>query len=99
MTATRTTGRFRVLEEMSEMNGNHMKHMLFAGAGVFGVLLLVGVPLTSALLYAVALSCPLMMLTMGGHSGHGGAGGDPSSRSSDEPDKSTDRPHQHQHHV
>lgn len=79
------------------MNGNHLKHMLFAGAGVFGVLLLVGLPLTSALLYAVALSCPLMMFTMGGH-GHGGAGRDPSSRSSDEQDESTDRPHQHHHH-
>ena len=81
------------------MNGNHLKHMLLGGAGVFGVLLLVGVPLTSALLYAVALACPLMMFTMGGHGGHGGAGHDPSSRSSDEPDESTDRPHQRQHHL
>ena len=79
------------------MNGNHLKHMLLGGAGVFGVLLLVGVPLTSALLYAVALACPLMMFTMGGHGGHGGAGHDPSSRSSDEPDEYTDRPSQHQH--
>lgn len=77
------------------MNGNHLKHMLLGGAGVFGVLLLVGVPLTSALLYAVVLACPLMMFTMGGHGGHGGAGHDPSSRGSDEPDESTDRPHQH----
>ena len=84
---------------MSEMNGNHLKHMLLVGAGVFGVLLLVGVPLTSALLYAVALACPLMMLTMGGHGGHGGAGHDPSSRDSEVPEESTDRPRQHQHHL
>ena len=66
---------------------------------MFGVLLLVGAPLSSALLYAVLLACPLMMLTMGGHGGHGGAGHDPSSRSSVEPDESTDRPRQHQHHL
>ena len=81
------------------MNDNHLKYMLLGGAGVFGVLLLVGVPLTSALLYAVLLACPLMMLTMGGHGGHGGAGHDPSSRSSDEPDEPTTRPHRHQHHL
>lgn len=81
------------------MNGNHLKHMLLGGAGVFGILMLVGVPLTSALLYAVVLACPLMMLTMGGHGGHGDVGHDPSSRRSDEPDESTDRPHQHQHHL
>ena len=48
------------------MNGNHLKYMLLGGAGLFGVLLVVGVPLTSALLFAVVLACPLMMFTMGG---------------------------------
>lgn len=78
------------------MNGNHLKHMLFASAGVFGVLLLVGVPLTSALLFAVVLACPLMMLTMGGH---GGAGHNHTSHESNEPGASEDRPSQHQHHL
>lgn len=81
------------------MNGNHLKHMLTAGAGVLGVMLLIGVPLTSALLYAILLACPLMMVTMGGHGGHGGAGHDHSSRGSDEPGGSIDRPRQHQHHL
>ena len=79
------------------MNGNHLKYMLLGGAGVFGVMLLVGVPLTSALLFAVVLACPLMMLTMGGHGGHGGVGHDTSSRGSKEPAESTDRPVGHQH--
>ena len=78
------------------MNNNHIKYMLLGGAGVFGVLLLVGIPLTSALLFAVVLACPLMMLTMGGHTGHGGH--DSSSRRSNEPGESADRPIGHQHH-
>lgn len=73
------------------MNGNHLKYMLLGGAGLFGILLLVGVPLTSALLYAVLLACPLMMLTMGGHSGHSGAGHDHASRPAIEPDEAIDR--------
>lgn len=78
------------------MNGNHLKHMLFVGAGVFGVLLLLGVPLTSALLFAVVLACPLMMLTMGGH---GGAGHDHTSRRANDPGEPINRPSQHQHHL
>ena len=80
------------------MNGNHLKYMLLGGAGVFGVLLLVGVPVSSALLYAALLACPLMMFTMGGHDGHGGAGHDHTSRRSNEPGESIDRPNEHQHH-
>ena len=80
------------------MNGNHLKYMLLGGAGVFVVLLLVGVPLTSALLFAVVLACPLMMLTMGGHGGHGGAGHDHTARESNEPGEAVDRQSQHQHH-
>jgi len=83
---------------MSTVNGNHLKYMLLGGAGVFGVLLVVGVPPTSALLYAALLACPLMMFTMGGH-GHGGAGHDHTSRRSDELGESIDRPSQHQHHL
>jgi hypothetical protein len=84
---------------MSTMNGDHIKYMLLGGAGLFGVLLLIGVPLTNALWFAAVLACPLMMLTMGGHGGHGGAGHDHTSRRGDEPDASEDRPSQHQHHV
>ena len=80
------------------MNGNHMKYMLLGGAGVFGLLLLVGVPLTGALLYSAVLACPLMMFTMGRHGGQGGAGNDHVSRGGDEPGESIDRPRQHQHH-
>ena len=54
------------------MNGmSHMKYMLLGGAGLFGVLVLLGLPLQSALFLAVALACPLMMVfMMSGHSGH-----------------------------
>ena len=79
------------------MNGHHVKYMLLAGAGVFGVLLLVGLPLTGALLYAAVLACPLMMFTMGGHGGHGGAGDDHQSPRRKEPGESIDGPSQHQH--
>lgn len=52
--------------------GNHLKYMLLGGGALFGVLLVVGVPLQSALLFAVLLACPLMMVSMmGGHGGHG----------------------------
>lgn len=81
------------------MNGNHLKYMLLGGAGVFGVLLVLGVPLTSAALLAVALACPLMMFTHGSHGGHGGAGHDHTSRRTNEPAESVDRPSQHQHHL
>ena len=81
------------------MIGNHLKYMLLGGAGLFGVLLLVGVPLASALLYSVLLACPLMMFTMGGHGGHGAAGHDHKSRGSNEPGESIDRPRHHQHHL
>jgi hypothetical protein len=56
------------------MNGmSHMKYMLLGGVGLFGVLLLFGVPLQSALLLAALLACPLMMVFMlgGDHSRHG----------------------------
>ena len=57
------------------MSGNHLKHMLVGGAGLFGVLLLAGVSLQTALTFAVALACPLMMVfMMGGHGGHGDHG-------------------------
>ena len=70
------------------MNGmSHMKYMLLGGAGLFGVLLLFGLPLQTALFLAVVLACPLMMVfMMGGHSGHDMGG---SNRDADE------RPHTH----
>lgn len=48
---------------------SHMKHMAAGFAGLFAVLVVAGVPVTTALGYAVALACPLMMVTMmfGGH--------------------------------
>ena len=42
------------------MNGlTHMTYMLLGGAGLFGVLLLLGVPAESAVLIAMVLACPL----------------------------------------
>ena len=100
MKATRTDGRRRGVEEMSTVNGNHLKYMLLGGAGAFGVLLLLGVPVASAVLYAALLACPLMMITMGGHGGHGSAGHDHMAPRSNQPDESVDRPNpQHQHDV
>lgn len=48
----------------------HLKHLLVGGSGLLVVLLVLGVPLTTALSYALALACPLMMLAM--HAGYGG---------------------------
>lgn len=58
-------------------HGNHLKHMLIAGAAVLAGLLVFGVPTGSALLFAVALACPVgmmaMMYFMGrDQQGHGG---------------------------
>lgn len=55
---------------------SHLKYMLLGGAGLFGVMVLLGLPLQSALFLAIALACPLMMVFMmgGGHSGHTGHG-------------------------
>ena len=80
------------------MNGNHLKYMLLGSAGLAGVLMLFGVPLTSALLFAVLLACPLMMVFMMG-SGHGshGASNDQSIGRSDEQTVTSDRPRGHQH--
>ena len=77
------------------MNGNHVRYMLLGGAGVVGVLTLVGVPLSSALLYGILLACPLMMIMMPGHGGHGG-GHHHSSRGDDHPHESSGKPRQHQ---
>jgi hypothetical protein len=68
---------------MKTMNGNHLKYMLLAGAGLFTVLLLTGSSVGDAVLLAIVLACPLMMLFMmsGNHSGHGsGHGGTADSR-------------------
>jgi hypothetical protein len=54
------------------MHGNHLKHMLVGGAVVLGALLIVGVPVGTALPYALLLACPLMMLFMMRGHGHGG---------------------------
>ena len=54
--------------------GTHIKYMLYAAAGIFAILALAGVPLSTALTYGIFLACPLMMVwmmaAMGGH-GHG----------------------------
>ena len=58
-------------------HGSHLKQMLFGAAAIFGVLLLAGLPVESALIYGVLLACPLMMVWMmfgmngAGHGGHG----------------------------
>ena len=54
------------------MNGlTHMKYMALGGAGMFGILLLLGLPAGNAAYLAVLLVCPLMVVFMmgGGHSG------------------------------
>lgn len=54
----------------------HVKHMLIGGAAIVGALVVFGVDWRTALLWALVLACPLMMVTMmaGGHGhGHGGA--------------------------
>lgn len=86
------------------MNGNHLKYLLLGGAGIFGALLVVGAPLSSALLAAVLLACPLMMVFMmgggqggqGGHGGHG-ASNDQTITRRDEQTNASDRPRGHQH--
>ena len=59
---------------MNHGTATHLKYMLYAAAGIFAVLTIAGVPLSTALTYGVFLACPLMMvwmmMTMGGH-GHG----------------------------
>jgi hypothetical protein len=61
---------------MTTMGGtSHLKFMLLGGAGLFGVLVLLGLPAQSAVFLAIALACPLMMVfMMSGHQGmdHGG---------------------------
>jgi ribose/xylose/arabinose/galactoside ABC-type transport system permease subunit len=55
----------------TRMSGtSHLKYMLLGGAGLFGVLVLLGLPASSAVFLAIALACPLMMVfMMGGHQG------------------------------
>jgi hypothetical protein len=81
---TRTTDRLEtalgpgLTEEMRRMGGNHLKYMLLGGAGVFGALLLLNVPLQSALLIAILMACPLMIVMMIGQPDDHGADGDES---------------------
>lgn len=52
------------------MNGEHLKYMFLGAAGLLTVLVLAGVPLESAVMTALVLACPLMVLFMvGGHAG------------------------------
>jgi uncharacterized membrane protein len=54
---------------MTTMSGtSHLKFMLLGGAGLFGALVLLGLPAQSAVFLAIALACPLMMVFM--MSGH-----------------------------
>lgn len=54
---------------------NHLKYMLLGGAALFGGLLVFGVPMQSALLFAIVLACPMMMIfMMGGHGDHASGG-------------------------
>lgn len=87
--------------EMEEMNGkNHLTYMVLGGAALFGVLVVTGAPLQSALLLALVLACPLMMVSMmGGHGGHGEPKEDDNPRRAGRFDDSDDRArtggHQH----
>lgn len=78
---------------------SHLKYMLLGGAGLFGVLVLLGLPAQSAVFLAIALACPLMMVFMmgGDHTGHG-AGHTNSTDGLDRPDKTTSSNTTHQHH-
>jgi peptidoglycan/LPS O-acetylase OafA/YrhL len=64
---------------MNHGTATHLKYMLYVAAGLFVVLTIAGVPLSTALTYGVFLACPLMMvwmlIAMGGH-GHGGGSHD-----------------------
>jgi hypothetical protein len=61
---------------MNHSTATHLKYMLYVAAGLFVVLTIAGVPLSTALTYGVFLACPLMMIwmmmAMGGHGGSGG---------------------------
>jgi hypothetical protein len=56
------------------MHGHHLKHMLIGGGALLIGLLAFGVPLGTALQYAIVLACPLMMIVMMAMMGraHGG---------------------------
>ena len=79
----------------------HLKHMLIGGAGIFVVLLVLGVDLASAGQWAILLACPLMMVGMmwmmgrgqGGHGGHGVAQDRPGAEA-----RARDGAPEHQHH-
>ena len=51
----------------------HVKGMAVIGGAALVVLLLTGRPFDEAIVYAIVLACPLMMVGMmfGGHQGHG----------------------------
>jgi hypothetical protein len=51
----------------------HLKGMAVIGGAALVVLLLAGKPFDEAIVYAIVLACPLMMVGMmfGGHQGHG----------------------------
>lgn len=77
---------------------SHLKYMLLGGAGIFGVLLLLGLPVQSAVFLAIALACPLMMVfMMGGHQGMDHGSNDKTDRVEDANADSAQRS-SHQHH-
>jgi hypothetical protein len=59
------------------MHAKHLAYMVAAGGAAFGVMVLAGVPLGTALPYALLLACPLMMIammaSMRGDDSHGAA--------------------------
>ncbi len=79
---------------MNHGTATHLKYMLYAAAGIFAVLTIAGVPLSTALTYGVFLACPLMMvwmmMTMGGH-GHGGGSRDHDTAAIERRDADLDR--------
>lgn len=78
----------------------HLRYMLFGGAGIFVVLLVIGVDASNAGLWAILLACPLMMIGMMAmmargqeHGGHGAAQDRPESEA-----RRRDGVDEHQHH-
>ena len=78
------------------MNVKHVKLMLLAGVALFGLLLITGASVGSALLLAMVLACPLMMLFMMG-GGHGGQGQGTDDRRA--PGNADDETHAHRRDV
>jgi hypothetical protein len=57
--------------ETRTMDAKHLKYMLLVDVALFALLVATGISVGNALLIALVLSCPLMMLVMLLAGGHG----------------------------